>query len=123
MPELGTFEGRDVLQSKIIVRKAGDGLSSAVSVDPRALHQGDRVYVVLECEVGPIKFDLIKDTDALARVHDLIAQGATFADAEDVKGLVDAQKDRILRAKEQEQGVERLDFAGGDDAEADATGE
>lgn len=106
--DLGTFEGRDVLNSSIAIRKAGDGLSQALKLDPVVLHQGQKVYVVLECVVGPIAFKPIDDTDCVARVQDLIAGVATIMDDVVVSEAIDRQRERLDRAADLAKGQGRL---------------
>jgi len=108
--DLGTFDDRDVLRTTIAVTNAGDGLSDALKVDPQLMHLGDKVYVVLECEVAKVRFDPIKDTDALSRVHVLKAGTATLVDADLVRAQLDEQAERIQRAKEAEAGITRLPY-------------
>ena len=69
--ELGTFEGRDIVQTSVAVTNAGDGLSQSISVEPCILHVGDTGAVVLEYEVTKIGFAPIKDTDVLVRTATL----------------------------------------------------
>lgn len=114
--ELQEFEGKPVLGSAIKIRKAGDGLSEAMRLEPVELHKDDTVYVVLECKVGRIGFDPVKDIDAWTRVQDLVAGTATIMDSAVVKDAIAAQAtkneeareaDRI--AKEEARGTKRID--------------
>lgn len=107
-PKLTQFEGRDVLQTTVAIRNTGDGLSDALAVDPHEYHQGERVYVVLECDVEKLRFDPIPKTDALSRVHMLKAGNATIVDAALVADALSAQAERIRLAKEAEEGVQRM---------------
>jgi hypothetical protein len=102
--DLGTFEGRDVLTSSVAVTNAGDGLSQAMSVDRVALHHGDTVYVVLECEVVDVQFPTIRDTDGCNRKHKLRAGTATIVDKATVIAVIDEQRAKIEAAR----GVEQL---------------
>lgn len=108
--ELEPFEGAEVIGAGIQVTKAGDGLSEALGIEPQAFHLGERLYVVLEVEVAKIRYEEVKDTSALRRLHTLEAKGATFVDASLVSDLVDAQREAILKAKEAAAGIERLPF-------------
>lgn len=108
--DLEPFEGTEVIAASIAITKAGDGLSDALSVDPQAFHLGEKLYVVLECEVAKIRYEDVKDTGSLRRQHTLEAKAATFVDATLVSDLVDAQKDAVQRAKEAAAGIERLPF-------------
>lgn len=107
---LHSFDGHPVLRSTIAVTNAGDGLSNALKIDPCEFAHGQKVYVVLECEVSKIAFVPIPDTDALSRVHTFRAEGATIVDADAVKRQLDEQADRILKAREEAEGLERIPF-------------
>lgn len=108
-----TFEGRDVVSMRVAITNAGDGLSDAMLVDPVELHIGDRVFVVLEGEVTNVKYVKVKDTDVLNRVQTIRAGVATLVEEGLVKGVLDAQRLAIEKAK----GIERLDFEGAEDGE------
>ena len=108
-PALLPFEGKPVIATTIIVKKAGDGLSAAVSVDPVELHHGQKVYVVLETEVGRVQFDPSKDSpDMLIRGQVLITETATIVPKELVIELLTQQRLRIEAAREAAQGVQQL---------------
>jgi hypothetical protein len=106
--DLAHFEGRDVLRSTVAIRNTGDGLSEAMAVEPQEYHQGDRLYVVLECDVEKLRFDPIKGTDALTRVHMLKAGNAAVVDAALVAEALRLQAEKIRRAREQADGVQRI---------------
>lgn len=118
---LGDFEGDDVLQSGIEIPGAAGGLRDAMAVDPVRLSKDDEVFIVLRCTVAKVRFEPIKDTDALRRVHILAADEATFVDGDLVREHLAAQSDRIQRAKEAAAGVSRLEFVedGDEDDEAE----
>lgn len=98
MTTLTPFEGKPVLSTTVAIRKAGDGLSAALKVDPEELHHGDTVYVVLETVVEKVRFDQAKDGDGFVRVHMLATENATLVDAELVSAHLAAQKKRIREA-------------------------
>lgn len=101
------FEGRKIVKTTIAVTNAGDGLSNAMKIDPQSLHQGDTVYVVLECEVGKITFDPFAD-DFVARVQTLKAGVATIIDKDSVAESIEQQRTRIREAEDAAAG--RQDF-------------
>lgn len=107
---LKAYEGRDVLQSTIRVVNAGDGLSTALAVEPVEHHIGDTVYVVLECEVSRVQFDEIKDTDCLVRVHTLKAGVGTIVDQALVDEVLTEQKVKNQKAADEAAGIEQLDL-------------
>lgn len=111
--KLRKFEGREVQGTTIAIKNAGDGLSKALAIDPREFRTNETVYVVLECNVGPISFVPVKDTDGLLRKHDFVAGTATIVDKELVQDVLREQQDRI----DAEEAKRQLDFANaaGDD--------
>lgn len=113
---LTPFDGHTVLNTTVAIRNAGDGLSSAMQVAPQELSLGEVVFVVLECEVEKIRFDPIKDTDCIQRVHMLKAGTAVMVDEDLVRAHLDDMELRI----EAHNGVTRLPF---DDDEEDVSEE
>ena len=125
-PHLSPMEGRDVLRSTIKIVRTGDGLSAALAIEPREFHHGEKVYVVVECEVTNIAFPPVKDTDALIRQHVLTAEAATIVEESLVRSVLDDQAERLVKAKEAAAGIVRLPYEGDEDeamAEAHAAGE
>ena len=116
--DLGTFDGALVLATSIKVTNAGDGLSAALAVDPTLMHLGQKVCVVLECEVADITFSPIpKAAGTVVRVHKLRAGDAAIVAEDLVSDALNEQRRRIEASK----GVERLDFSGSGDDEFEAT--
>jgi len=108
---LKPYEDRDVAQSTIRIVRAGDGLSDGLAVDPVEFHLGERVHVVLECEVTRVAHEPVKDTDLLKRVHTLAANFGTIVDEAFAKAVLAEQRLLIEKA----QGVERLPIDGDGD--------
>jgi hypothetical protein len=97
--ELEPYEGHEVGESTIRVTNAGDGLSAALEADPVAYELGDRVYVVLECNVARVTYEPVKDSDELRRVHTFRASAGTVVDELLVRDVVDKQRRRIDEAR------------------------
>jgi hypothetical protein len=117
---LGKFEGEDVLTATVTITRAGDGLSDALAVHPVELHRGDRVQVVLDCEVAEISFPGIKGAaNALARRHKLVTISATIVDEDVVRAALDATK----RAVEERKGIQSIPFADKDPDAPDVPGD
>lgn len=114
---LSSYKGRDVLNTAISIRNAGDGLSEAMAIDPEELEIGTTVYVVLECEVDKHTHAPIKEApDCLTLKQVLKAGTATLVDASLVSKLLNDQAEKIRRAKEDAAGVNRLPY--GDELQA-----
>ena len=104
---LEPFDGRDVIASGVELANASGGLNKALAVDRIELHHGDRVVVAVEVEVTKVRFDGIKDTDALNRVHVMRVENATIlTDPAVVNEALEAQRVRV----EEAQGVTRLPY-------------
>lgn len=100
MPEdLDPFEEKPVNRCAVKITKAGDGLSDALKVDPLELHIGDRVFYVLEGEVGQVLFRRIHPaSNELERVHVVITQRITAVDGADVQAYLDDAEQHVKRA-------------------------
>lgn len=105
---LHPFEGRVVVATNVAITGAGDGLSEAMSIDPRELALGERVHVVLECETVKIRYEELKDSSTLRRVHVLKAGLATLVDSELVAGALALQRVKLDEAR----GVQQLPIDG-----------
>jgi hypothetical protein len=91
---LGSFEGQDVIGASVAITNAGDGLSQALATEPDELHLQDVVYVVLECVVSKVRFEPVKDTNALRRIHTLKTLTATTAAQDLVEDILDEQREK-----------------------------
>lgn len=116
--DLKPFESRDVVETSIRVTNAGDGLSKALKIDPAEFRIGERVYVVLECDVAKVRHEPVKPEKGeeldlegnLQRVHFLSAGAATIVAKDLVLEHINAQKDRIQQAADEAAGQARLDL-------------
>ena len=102
--QLPDFEGTPVYSAAMVVRNLGDGLSKAVATDPRALHQREKVFFVVEGEVVDIAHPILKDTDCLTRKHVVAAQLTTFVDEGIVRDMLDEQQ----RKNDELAGIQQL---------------
>lgn len=94
---LPEFEGHDVHRCQVRITRAGDGLSEALQVAPKAIDIGDRVFYVLEGICGQINHRL-KD-DVIVRVHTIEATGVTEVDESTAKQLLAAAAEHTERRK------------------------
>jgi hypothetical protein len=112
-PTLSDFEGAPVEEAGIEIPGAAGGLRDAMKIAPQEFHKGEKVYVVLECRVGKVRFDPI-DKDDLdgpqRRVHIFAVDGATMVDGDLVRSQLADQAERIRLAKESEAGIQRLPY-------------
>lgn len=94
--KLPKFEGRDVIRSAVAIRKAGDGLSDALKVEPVALRHGQRVFFVLAGEVRSVDHDPIeKDAIELVRTHVIDTIDIALVDKDEVEQLLDLNRERV----------------------------
>jgi hypothetical protein len=110
---LQDFEGKAVRSSGVEMPGASGGLNKALFVDELELHHGDTGVIAVEYEVVKLRFDPIKDTDDLQRVHVLRVTGATQIDSDLVAEALEQQATRVEEAN----GVHRLPYTDPDDAD------
>ena len=107
------FEGLPVTECAVALVRTGDGLSEAMQVDPVELHQGDKVFMVIEGQVNRIRFDPASKDDvdgSQKRTHTITARAGTIVPEGDVAALLAAQQERNLKAREAAAGIEPLPF-------------
>lgn len=115
---LKPFEDHDVRGAKVIITKAGDGLSDALSLDPESYDLHEQVYFILRGEVQKVRYESVTPSSSdLNRVHIVVTQEIARADADDVAALLETATDRVRLAKEEAEGVQRIDFEGGEGAD------
>lgn len=114
---LSSFEGHEVLASGVEMPGASGGLHKALVVNDLELQHGDEGALILWYRVAKVRFDPVKDTQALERVHVLAVTNATPIDEASVADALDAQRVR----QEERQGVTRLPYEG--DGESEGEGE
>ncbi len=98
MSDLGEYNGRPIVGTGIIIRNTGDGLSKAMTVDPRDLTIGDQVYVLLEATCVdmhyPVEDPKYPAIGGVRRIPVLSAGTATFIDEADASAAIQRQKER-----------------------------
>jgi hypothetical protein len=107
---LDSFEGHDVVASGVEMPGASGGLNKALRVNDLQLHHGDHVTIVLECEVAKVRFEEVKDTNVLERVHVLRVLNAATIDDDAVRQALEDQKRRVEEAN----GVHQLEYTDSD---------
>jgi len=118
---LQEFEDRDVVRSTVKLVGAGDGLSEPMKIEPVEFHHGDRLFVLCEATIVGVGYEPTNKDDpagAQMRVHKAKAGSMTIVPAEIAAPLIEAQRDAILKAREEEAGIQRLALDGEDDPEA-----
>lgn len=98
--DLGQFEGAEVAGVGIEIPSAAGGLRDALKIDPLVMHRGEERLVLLRCTVGKIRFDPVKDTDGVTRVHVLDTSEATIVDGEVFEQALVAQREKIEQARQ-----------------------
>lgn len=98
MSDLGEFEGRPVVASKVVVKKAGDGLSKPLAAEPRTWKSGERLPMLLWGTIGAIDFDPTKEGIGYVRVHDFDTEEAAVLDHVDpalLDQLMASQREKV----------------------------
>lgn len=107
---LTPFEGRDVTRCRVEIPGAAGGLRDALDFDPVEIGHDEEVCIVMKLRCRKVRFDEIKDSDCLARVHVLepIEGEASFVEEAVVEEAIRKQKDRIKLNQEAEGGISRI---------------
>lgn len=96
------FEGDRISGSRIVVTKAGDGLSDSLKVDPVTLHKGDLVYFVLRGRVRkvgfpPARVDKGEPSDDVVREHTIDTVDIAIVDEAAVAKMLETERERVER--------------------------
>lgn len=110
---MSPYEGHDVIASGVEMPGASGGLNKALSVNALELQHDDRCYLIVETTVTKVRYDKVKDTDCLQRVHVLKVDNATPIDEGAVREALDAQ----IKLQEEAAGVHRLPLGETEDDE------
>lgn len=99
---LPSFEGMPVVRSAVRITRAGDGLSEALKLDPRALHRGEEVFFVLKGEVDQVNFRPVsrEEDTVLSRVHTVRASEIVLVTREEVEHLLVSERSRLKRLQD-----------------------
>lgn len=132
MSDLGEFEGRPVVASKVIVKKAGDRLSTPLAAEPRKWKSGERLPMLLWGTIGAIDHDPTKEGFGYIRVHDFNTEEAAIldhVDAATLDALMATQREKVAdyereqaRLKLEAKGITELPLDDVDGSEADPEG-
>ena len=120
-----TVDGRPVVAQTMSLRRTGDGLSSALEIDPLDVHIGDDIVLVVRGRVAGknlVEADP-KDPDDDDLNEVVVVYGGTITVAEDAGALqemLDVQAEKNKVAAERKKGVQRIP---GTDPTADAMAE
>jgi len=106
-PTLPTFEDMNVNTATVRITNAGDGLSEALKMDPKALHLGQSVFYVLAGDVTQINH--VDKDDVLTRVHTVKASAITEVEREVAEKMLQAAAEDLQRRKDEIEGQLRLD--------------
>lgn len=115
---LQPFEGQPVEAASMMLN-VGSTIQRTMEVDPVELHKDDEVYLVVRGRVDKLRFDGIKDTDGMVRVHIVKANLITVVDGDLVDEALALQEKRIEEAK----GVQRLPLGSTDPDAPDDPGD
>lgn len=96
---LAPFEGLPVISAGMEIPGASGGLRDALSVEPREFHHEAECYVVFQLRVRKVRFDPIKDVDALQRVHVMDIVSAAFVSHELVADELERQQLKLEEAR------------------------
>lgn len=106
--KLPPFEGEEVVKAAVRITNAGDGLSEALKVAPKALEMHEEVFYVLRGEVTQINHKTDKD-ELLTRLHTIKAAEITEIDGKVASKMLQQAAADLDKAKKEAQGQLALD--------------
>jgi hypothetical protein len=123
--DLSPYGGRAVIASVIRVKKAGDGLSSALTLDPVEYAIGESGRLLLDGEFTSVTYEEVPNAGgALRRVHTFTAEVGVMVDADVGATMIAEQKERIRKAKDAAKGIISLPLEGdGEPGDGDEWGD
>lgn len=105
--KLPVFEGEEVAKAAVRITNAGDGLSEALKVSPKALNMHDEVYYVLRGTCTQVNHKTDKD-DLLTRLHTIKAEQITEIDASVAEKMLQSAAEELERKKTEMDGQMRF---------------
>lgn len=103
MTALPEFEGLTVDHATVRITNAGDGLSEALEIAPKALSIDDSVYYVLRGTVTQVNHRIDKDTN-VTRVHTVKATRITEVDRDVAEKMLQMAAEELERARAERDG-------------------
>lgn len=95
--KLPAFESNAVSAARVRITRAGDGLSEALKIEPRAIQLGERVYYVLEGEC--VQINHVEKDDIITRVHTIAAESIAEVDDETATKMLREAANELERKK------------------------
>lgn len=108
-PTLPSFEGNAVKKAAVRITRAGDGLSAALEVEPRAYQIGEEVSFVLRGTVTQINHQQKDEDGPIVRTHTVTASGITEIEPELAEKLLAAAAEELERKKAERAGQTSLE--------------
>ena len=104
---LPIFEDEPVNKSTVRIVKAGDGLSEALDIEPKALHLGDEVCFVIRGEVKQVNHR--QGAAVVIRQHTIEVTSIAPVAIEQADEIINADAERLARLRDEQSGQLRLE--------------
>lgn len=110
---LGTFDDRDVVATKLIITNTGDGLSASMKLDPSLLHLGQEVTFAVRGIVSKVRFEPVGDKQGdpdseVVRIQIVRAGAVKLISSSVVDQELAEHAARLARQRDSESGQSRL---------------
>lgn len=96
-PMLPEFEGMTVSKCSVRITKAGDGLSEALDLEPKAMHAGDEAFYVIKVQFTSVNHKADKKSGTLVRVHTAEVEDIVEIDAATAVQMIDEERAELRR--------------------------
>jgi hypothetical protein len=123
-PKLTAFEGQEVTACAVELPNAGGGLHESLAFEPVEFHVGEEGYMLVHWKNQKVRFDPIKDTEYLKRVHVLGVTETMLVDEQFAEAHFADQRKRLQKLRDEARGTPALpgmngDEEGGEDGDGD----
>jgi hypothetical protein len=105
---LHEFEGNEVHRATVAIRKAGDGLSEGLAIDPDEIKQGEVRYYVIRAKCRAVNFKT-DDKNITTREHVMNAERISPIEADAAEDFLQEYAKEVERRKAEIDGQLMLD--------------
>ena len=106
--KLGTYKGYPVIDTKIVVKGIGDGLSNPVAIEPTVVEPGKTAFLAVRVATSKHRYEFASDDEGhiigVTLVQEFICTGAALADEKLIGAAIQKNVDHIKEEEARKKG-------------------
>lgn len=106
--QIPLFERQEVDRCSVRITRAGDGLSEALKIEPKALLLGQEVFYVVRGRVTQVNHRMQGEDETVTRMHTIEVQQITEVPRNSVARMLDEAEEALQRARDEASGQTNL---------------